>query len=266
MGSAAAEGWPAIWCKCKSCQRARAAGGKNIRTRSSALVDGVIKLDLPADYYMQSLRDNLDLSNMTDLLVSHSHADHLVPPELSFHRPPFAHDTLTLNVWGGQTVIDRVRNSTGNWPDRDERLHVVEAFVPFVLNDGTRVVPLPAAHDKGSTPFNYIITRGGKTLFYGMDSGWYPDESWAAHAGHKFDIVVIDCTLGDPGHTWWGHGTLTEAIKIKERMLAEGTAHADTVFVANHFSHNGGMLQAEMEERVAGTGILIGYDGMVVEV
>ncbi|HHT26105.1 MAG TPA: hypothetical protein GXZ82_02495 [Firmicutes bacterium] len=97
-----------------------------------------------------------------------------------------------------------------------------------------------------------------------MDSGWHPEESWAAHAGHVFDIVIIDCTNGNAG-TWWGHGSVGEAIEIKNRMLAEGTAHANTQFVVNHFSHNGGLLHHELEELLAGTGILVGYDGMIIE-
>ena len=37
LGTAAAEGWPALFCTCDNCARARAAGGKNIRTRRKAL-------------------------------------------------------------------------------------------------------------------------------------------------------------------------------------------------------------------------------------
>jgi len=59
LGSAAAEGWPALWCTCDNCRRARAVGGKNIRSRSGAIVDGVIKLDLCPDTYMQALRDGI---------------------------------------------------------------------------------------------------------------------------------------------------------------------------------------------------------------
>jgi phosphoribosyl 1,2-cyclic phosphate phosphodiesterase len=265
MGSSAAEGWPAVWCNCQHCHRARAAGGKNIRTRSGALVDGVIKLDLCADTYMQALRDGLDLSRVTDLLVTHAHSDHFVPSELHMHRPPFAHDNAPMHVWGGEQVIEQARKGAGNWHDVDARFHVLTPFEPVTLSDGTYVLPLKAAHDPNATPLNYIIRRNGKTLFYGLDSGWYPEESWAAHAGHVIDAVIIDCTSGD-GKLWWGHGTLGEAIKIKEQMLAAGTAHDGTVFVANHFSHNCGLLHAEIEARLAPADIAAGYDGMVIEV
>ncbi len=39
LGTAAAEGIPAIFCECKICKKARELGGKNIRTRSQALIN-----------------------------------------------------------------------------------------------------------------------------------------------------------------------------------------------------------------------------------
>ena len=40
LGTAAAEGWPGLFCDCQACEKARAKGGRNIRTRSQAIVDG----------------------------------------------------------------------------------------------------------------------------------------------------------------------------------------------------------------------------------
>lgn len=51
MGSAAGDAWPAPWCDCEACERARQAGGKNLRTRSGALIDDDVKIDLGPDTY-----------------------------------------------------------------------------------------------------------------------------------------------------------------------------------------------------------------------
>ncbi|HHW09103.1 MAG TPA: hypothetical protein GXX29_03915 [Firmicutes bacterium] len=266
MGSAAAEGWPAMWCDCPSCHKAHQAGGKNYRTRSGALIDGVIKVDLCPDTYMQARRDDVDLSKVTDLLITHAHQDHFTPAELGFHVPPFAHGATPLHVWAALQAIMLARAATQRWPDVENRLHVLTPLAPVRLSDGiTEVLPLPARHDRHSGPLNYIITRNGKSLFYGLDSGWYPDESWEAQKGNKFAIVVLDCTHGDMEASD-GHGSLGTAKRIKEEMLAAGTADHNTVFIANHFSHNGGLLHEEMEDIVRSAGILVGYDGMIVEV
>ena len=45
LGTAAAEGFPAIFCNCEYCNKARELKGKNIRTRSQAIIDDKILLD-----------------------------------------------------------------------------------------------------------------------------------------------------------------------------------------------------------------------------
>lgn len=45
MGTAAAEGWPALFCSCPICTHARETGGRNLRTRTPALLDGSLLLD-----------------------------------------------------------------------------------------------------------------------------------------------------------------------------------------------------------------------------
>ncbi|HEX6970708.1 MAG TPA: MBL fold metallo-hydrolase [Limnochordia bacterium] len=264
MGSAAAEGWPAVWCRCDACARARRAGGKNVRTRSGALVDGQFKFDLPSDTYLQALRDGIDLSDVTHLLFTHTHRDHYYPGELAFRKPPFAHGYGPLHVWGDQWAIDGVRTQCPDWPEPEQTLHVLTPGELVQVGDA-EVMALVAAHYPERICYNYIFRRNGKTLLYGQDSGWFPDAHWEAQQRFRFDIVVIDCTAGGKpaGKV---HGNLQTAIDVKARMLAMGTAHAETVFIANHFSHNGGLLHEEIVERLAPHGIQTSYDGMIVEV
>jgi hypothetical protein len=47
-------------------------------------------------------------------------------------------------------------------------------------------------------------------------------------------------------------------------MLAAGTAHVGTVFVANHLSPNGGMLHEKMEAKLNPAGVRWG--GMQIEI
>src|SRR5699024_2353371 len=75
LGTAAAEGWPGLFCRCKYCDKARELGGKNIRTRSSVIIDDTLKVDFPPDTYHHILRDNIDLATVKHLLITHSHSD-----------------------------------------------------------------------------------------------------------------------------------------------------------------------------------------------
>ena len=61
LGTCAAEGFPGMFCSCETCEKARRLGGRNIRTRSQALVDGELLIDFPADTYLHILNYGLDL-------------------------------------------------------------------------------------------------------------------------------------------------------------------------------------------------------------
>lgn len=262
MGTAAAEGWPAVWCGCDACSRARAAGGKNVRTRSGALIDDDLKIDLPPDTYMQALRDGIELSKVRSLFITHTHADHYYLNELAMAFAPFAHERPPLQIFGDRWAIEGILEAFPNWP-QPENLQVVEPY-QMVDVEGTEILPLRAAHFPGRGGLNFIVRRGGKTLLYGMDSGWFPDDSWEAQQAFRFDIVILDCTHGPiPAGAY--HGGIDSVIATKERMLKDGTATDETIFVANHFSHNGGLLHEELEEQLSPHGILVAYDGLVLE-
>jgi phosphoribosyl 1,2-cyclic phosphate phosphodiesterase len=46
LGSAAAEGWPALFCECEHCEKAKLNGGKDLRSRTSYLLNGKLLLDI----------------------------------------------------------------------------------------------------------------------------------------------------------------------------------------------------------------------------
>ncbi|MCI6850276.1 MAG: hypothetical protein MR883_02010, partial [Clostridiales bacterium] len=69
-GTAAGEAWPGVFCRCELCEKARTLGGKNIRTRSQALVNDDLLLDLPPENHMHSLLYGLDLSKVEALLFT----------------------------------------------------------------------------------------------------------------------------------------------------------------------------------------------------
>ena len=89
LGTAAAEGWPAIFCSCPACQKARELKGKNIRSRFSIMIDEAYKIDFPPDSFYHMVRDNLDFTKLKYLFISHPHTDHLAPYEFEFRRKWF---------------------------------------------------------------------------------------------------------------------------------------------------------------------------------
>ena len=49
LGTAAYEGVPSLFCNCRVCRLSQKLGGRNIRSRSQALVNGELLLDFNAD-------------------------------------------------------------------------------------------------------------------------------------------------------------------------------------------------------------------------
>lgn len=58
---------------------------------------------------------------------------------------------------------------------------------------------------------------------------------------------------------------LLDAAEQKERLLERGLADRSTIWVVNHFSHNGGWLHEEMAAQAQKYGMLASYDGMSIE-
>lgn len=269
LGTAAAEAFPAFFCSCGACGRARQAGGRNIRSRSQAVVDGRLLLDFPADTALHIALSGLDLREIRTILITHCHGDHLCPGDLEMRNHGTAHmaDAGPLIVYGtepAKEVILRTFELMHNTIDGDRlQLRTVEKFVPFSA-DGYRIVPLKAQHAPWCDPVIYLIGDGKRQILYGHDSGFFPAETWAYLEQHRphLDFVSLDCTMGVLDNDYGNHMSISEDAEVKARLTDIGCADGNTVFCANHFSHNGLADYDEMVPAAAKYGILVSYDGM----
>ena len=82
LGTGASEGIPAAFCSCSNCERARHRGGKNIRSRSSFLIDEKSIIDFGPDFYWQVTVNGLNMQQLQHIFITHTHEDHLSVPEL----------------------------------------------------------------------------------------------------------------------------------------------------------------------------------------
>ncbi len=272
LGTAAAEAWPALFCECESCKKARAAGGRNIRTRSQALIDDRLLIDFPADTYFHCIRHGVDITRIENMIVTHAHSDHWYPADLWCRYPGIAHfdgESCPLTVWGTAAIRDSVEEhlpgANANGEDR-LRYREIEPFGSYEIG-GYTVTALPANHDPHAQPVIYQISDGEKTMLYGNDTGIPFESVWQYWEQHpvRFDYVSLDCTgVLQPG---WrdGHMSLESNAEVLERMRGMGLVDEKTTVCIHHFSHNGGLIHDELEEYVKPQGWLVSYDGMTVE-
>lgn len=263
LGTAAAEGFPALFCRCEYCLKARKAGTQNIRTRSSVIIDDELKVDFPPDTLLHVLRDGIDLGLVKDLFVTHSHSDHLRAEDLEMRLPVYAHGLdHPLRVYGHDNVIRICRQAVGN---ADLSRISFSRIVPFQTVDtgSAKVTALPANHDPNETCLLYLIEKGGKRLFYGHDTGLFPDETWEWIERTQLDAVILDCTNGLLPFTG-GHLNIEAVLDIRNRLLERGTLHKDGTVVVTHFSHNIGLLHQDLTEIFDPFNINVAYDGMII--
>ena len=272
LGTAAAEGIPAIFCDCKTCQKARKLGGKEIRTRSQAIIDDRLLIDFPADTYMHFLQYNLPLSKIQNCLITHSHADHLYPKELHMRKSGFANivENSPLVFYSDKSGFDMISEikTAGAISDDDLQVKKISLNTPFDV-DGYSVTALRAAHADVTSPVVYLIEKDGKTLFYSNDTSEYPPESmeYLKTLKKPIDLISLDCTEACSNATYSGHLSLERGRDLRKTLIEIGAADKNTVFVLNHFSHNSkNVLYKDFVKIAAKLDFEVSYDGMVIEI
>lgn len=270
LGTAAAEGIPALFCQCDNCVRSRSAGGRALRTRSQALIDGTLLIDFPADTYAHLLQNRLDLLHVTDCLITHRHMDHLYAADIQMLENGFSHvrEGYHLTFYGTDKVGAAIRPVLAPKLLKEGSCSFTEIkpFDTFSAGKYT-VTALPAIHDPNAGPVFYMISDGEKTVLYAHDTHFFHDDVWAyfARVQPHFDLVSLDCTNACLPLTYVGHMSLTENVRVRARMLEESFADENTVFVCNHFSHNGTHAVYDDFVPLAGKeGFLVSYDGMKI--
>lgn len=274
LGTAAAEGIPAIFCECDTCKKARERGGREIRTRSQSIINNDLLIDLSADSYMHSIVNNIDFTPICHCLISHSHSDHLYPAELYMRLHGFSNvrdEIHTLNLYGSEKVRDNLKDTCkfdNLTNDKAIDFHVIKPYEPFKLLDYT-VTAFEATHDPSSGPVFYAIEQNGKCILHANDTGLFKDSVWEyiKSSGIHFDLVSLDCTGGYMDITYLdSHLDVNHCRKIKEELIKIGAADSDTVFVLNHFTHNSNfVLYKELSEELKDE-FIISYDGLEIEI
>lgn len=273
FGTGAFEGIPALFCDCEDCRQARIRGGKNIRSRSQAMIDDKLLIDFPADTYYHFLKYNIDMVNLKSCIITHSHSDHFYPEDILARMKGFSNiqhnDALEVYLGkdGYDKMVEMMKNENASTDDIKPIL--ANAFVPFETQ-GYTVTALKANHSLDTSPYVYLIEKDRKTLLYSHDSDDYPEDTWEYLKnikGKKIDLISFDCTNGDGENTYVGHMGIPACIKARNKMIDIGVVGKNTRYILNHFSHNGRYaLYDDIIQSAKQHGFETAYDGMIVEI
>ena len=200
------------------------------RRHAAALLNGTLLLDCGAHIpdFAETWQGALD--GVTDVLITHDHDDH-------FHLPTLLSlaEKRKLRV----ACDGYLRTKIGEHPNISF-VHV-QPFVPFRMGR-YKVTPLLANHDVvlsgDRMACHYIIeTPSRKTVFYGLDGAWFLRPSWEEMRRHTFDVMVLDCTVGDR-EDWriFEHNTIPMLRIMTEQIREANLPGKNGQIFASHFS------------------------------
>ena len=273
LGTAAAEGIPALFCRCDTCLNAEKSGAYDIRSRCGYLINRHLMIDITPDIMLHKRLYSLDLTAVDTLCITHSHIDHLNTADLCF-RSTKHYVTIPnekpLAVYANKKSCEVIRKGMefdfGTSENASFCIQEISAK-SIIQSAELKVTPINARHDPREDCLFYLIQEGEQAFIQINDSG-LPGEEFElalteALGGRTLSAVSMDCTFClKSGGT--GHMGVTENITLKKRLLHASLANEKTLFLANHFSHNGHASHKELSEALCPHGITPAYDGMVL--
>ena len=273
FGTGAAEGIPALFCLCDVCKNARILKGKDYRTRAQALVNDDLLIDFGPDTYYHVLNHDLPLEYINDILITHSHDDHLYPFDLTYRKKRHASRIVDepLHIYSGKASYDMIKDIIDeNCSDELELydLNEITPFKPFKVNN-YQVTALDATHEPTTSPVIYYIEEGEKSMLYAHDTGYFPltTMEFLSKISKPLNFISLDCTSGlIKGYRKNGrHLSLENDLEVLDNLKKINAIDDNTIVAISHISHNGLGNHKELVNEASKYNIIVAYDGMEIE-
>lgn len=282
LGTAASEGWPAMFCDCEICREAEKRGGKDHRFRSCAKVDNDILLDCSPDIYGAVHKLGASLRGIRHVAITHGHNDHFNVHQLHWYAPNFNHTppTAALKIYGSTGVRQLFDKQEELWNDQYavDWLEFVEinSFETARIDEHTTLTALPALHAReGEGAQTLLLERDGKRILYLHDTAEVVDAIYDFLRGKHIDMVSLDATVGPKElKDGKGHMNFKRDLLAFNRMKEAGMADAATTLVVNHIcihachdKETGRMyFHDDMQKMMSPHGVVVSYDGLELEI
>lgn len=263
MGTGGADGIPALYGDDRVSKYARANGGKDLRTRSAAMVDSALKLDLGPDTLSQVHRFGIDARDWSAVFFTHSDEDHMCLSEIQYGMFPFVEDEkLDYTIYGNEIVCEIIRHRYPEWP-----IDLIELTAyKMVVHEAYQVTPISATHKGDEDCHNFIIERDGRRLLYATDTGFYREEVFDFLAGKDIHALVVECSDGFLKTPYIGHMDIDQCVSLVGRLRESGALAKDSQVFTTHHAAGGNATYDELTQALGPFGIQAGFDGLSFEV
>lgn len=251
LGTCAADYSPRLLDEFKDCYDLDA------RRSSAALINGRYLIDC-GEHILDEFRiSGEDMACVTDLFVTHLHADHYNPEHI---RIIASKKKEPLRVWVREDAV---------LPDIPNISVVrMKDLETYKVDEDMSVVGLAANHDPCTAPRHLLFLKDGKKLFYGLDGGWLTNSTYNYLKRAAVDMMVLDATVGD----YVGDFRMAEhnSIPMIRLMLASfktfKITHEDTLVYLSHIAPSLHKPHKETADMLSTEGMHLAYDGLTVEI
>ncbi|MCX3066978.1 MBL fold metallo-hydrolase [Cetobacterium somerae] len=272
LGTGSANGLPDVFCSCEYCNSLRKLKGKNIRKRSTFLLGDKILLDFSPDIRTQILENGIDFSKIKDVLLSHTHNDHLDIQELiKIKNPMNIYVNSSSEVWLKEQIKTAIKpKHQKNLQEKIGHLNIIPMsyYTPFTIED-FEIIPIEAKHtglngDEQGT--NFIIKHANFTRLHASDTGIYSLETFEFLKNFKFDDIVIECTFLDFQKDNSDHLDIFTLNMVLNRLKDFNCIDSNTPITVTHFGHDPKKTHEEIEKLMKSLNfnISVAYDGLSI--
>jgi phosphoribosyl 1,2-cyclic phosphate phosphodiesterase len=229
LGTGAATAMPLPFCNCEICKAAKKFKGKDIRKRSSIVINGNMLIDLGPDTINACYQYDIDLSGMKYIVQTHAHSDHFDAGHFITRHPEYAtqninHITLIASEKTFHAMNKMLKNEDDSadlfcsdfQEDLKFSLKTISHSKTISLGEYT-ITALESLHDVNQQSLIYLIAYKDKTILYGTDLLDISEEVFNLLSNKKLDILILDQTYGE-GYNSGGHLDAGQLITIIDKL------------------------------------------------
>ncbi len=277
LGTSADPSMPIAFCECVNCKLARNNRKKNLRKRSSVMINSELLIDLGPDVQTATFMHKCSLSNIKYCLITHPHSDHFDVSQIIARKSDYGVVIKNkLKIIGSIKTIkilkEIIRNNLPIDYQSDEKLcnilkiqfEEIEKSQEIMIGD-YKVKAYLANHDIAIGSLLYKIIINNVSIFYGLDTSDFDDETWNELINDYFDIVILDHTYGI-GYKGTDHLSAESFVKHIIRMGEHGIIDKKSRIIASHFSHEGIMEYQLLKKYAKKNKYEIAFDGMKIKI
>jgi len=237
-------------------------GRGEVRGMSSMLVNGHILIDCGPTVLDVMKRYNVDPAGITDILLTHTHADH-------FHQDTLLAITdarrdaglAPLRFWAGPEALKRVPESC-----RVETCPVVIGKT-FKMH-GFGVTGLESNHfvSPKEKCLIYLVEGASKNFLYATDSSWLLTSTWRYLMSKKLDVLIWDATVGEGKGDYriFEHNDFAMIRHMNQTLTNRKILKPDAKIILTHMARTLHPAHNQLEKKLLPEGLIPAYDGMSV--